>query len=217
MREQKDQKNKFVTVEGSIGVGKSTFLPKLTDTLTELTGEKWEQLQEPVSDPKFDELLRLFYEVPNTQNRINFQYYITDRRANMVQGLPEDRNYVLERSLLSDTIFCQVNMLTMERPDGVYLDYFYKIKERFMDYPRLDACVYLRTDPRIAFDRMQARGREAEKDVKYSYLEDLHLFHDAILTQECRVYGIPLMSYDWSHFGSAKQVAEELVNIWSFK
>lgn len=213
MRTQETQKNKFIAVEGNIGIGKSTFLPKLTDKLSEMTGEKWEQLQEPVDDEEFDKLLRLFYEKPTTENRIKFQYYITDRRASMVQGLPEDTNYVLERSLLSDTIFSQVNFLTMEKPDGCYMNYYYHIKEKFEDYPKINACVYLRADPRIAYDRMRGRGREAEADVKFSYIEELHLFHDAVLRQESRVYGIPLLTFDWNHFGSSQQVAEELLNI----
>lgn len=214
MRTQETQKNHFITVEANIGTGKSTLLPKLVESLNRMSDNpNWVEIQEPAEDPEFDALLRKFYEEPTTENRIKFQYYITDRRFDMVQKLPEDKNYIIERSLLSDTIFCQVNFLTMEKPDGCYMNYFYHIKEKFMDYPRLSACVYLKSDPIVSYRRMIGRGREAEEGVSYSYIEDLHNFHEAVLPQECREYKIPLMTFDWNHFGSEDMMAAEILDM----
>lgn len=200
MKTIENQISKFVTVEGNVGSGKSTVLPKLAMYLSKQDDKEWVQVQEPVDDPEFDALLRKFYDEPTTENRIKFQYFITERRYSMCQGLDDDKNYLIERSLFSDFIFCQVSFLAMEAPKGEYMQYFYHIKEKMKSYPFIGACVYLRTNPTIAWNRMMGRGREAEMDVKLEYLEDLHRFHEACLPQTCKMYGAELMTYDWDSF-----------------
>lgn len=192
--------SKFIVVEANIGVGKSTMLPRLVKKLNKRdgAGKEWVELQEPVDDPKFNKLLTKFYDNPTPDNRIKFQMYITNRRYEMCKDLPKDKNYVLERSLLSDLVFSQANFLSMEQPDASYMSYYYDIKDKLSDYPKLDMCVYLHLDPITAYQRMRARGRDAEKELSYSYMTDIHKFHEACLPQICREYKIPMGTYDWS-------------------
>ena len=199
------QHNKFVCVEGNIGVGKSTLLPQLAALLD------FDELQEPVDDPEFARLLDEFYHAPDLpEARIRFQHYITNRRANLVKELDTARNYILERSLYSDLVFSQANFLTMERPDAAYMNYYYLIKERLTEYPQMNLCVYLRSDPKKSFDRMMSRGREAEMGTPLSYIEDIHNFHDAILPQICRERNTPLLVVDWSEFGDVEELAKTI-------
>ena len=110
--------SKSIAVEGNIGTGKRRVLPHLSDLLN------WTQLQEPVDDPKFLELLNAFTSNPTeTEPRLKFQRYITETRSALLKGLPEG-NYVIERSQFSDLIVSQVNMLSMERPDRAYRGYY---------------------------------------------------------------------------------------------
>ena len=195
---------KLIVVEGNIGTGKSTLIPELAKELG------YEQIQEPVDDPHFMELLDAFTHNPtNTKVRLEFQRYITETRANLLARIP-DGNYVIERSLFSDLIFSQVNMLSMERPSGEYLGYYYDIIERLTDYPKVDAIVYLRTTPEITYNRMLGRGREAEAGTPLEYIEDLHRYHEACLPQICRQYDTELLTFDWDKFGSPRLIAAQL-------
>lgn len=188
---------KLIAVEANIGAGKSTLLPKLVKEL----GQDWKAIQEPVDDPEFMRLLEQFTQNPHdTTKRLEFQKYITERRAKLLADIP-DGNYVIERSLFSDLIFSQVNMLGMERPSGEYLSYYYDIIDRLKDYPQVDAVVYLQTNPRVSWERMRDRARGAEDGTPLSYLTDLSRYHDAALPQICREYGATLCRFDWDNYG----------------
>lgn len=202
---------KLIAVEANIGAGKSTLLPKLAEELG------WECIQEPTDDPKFLELLDAFTKNPHdTTKRLDFQKYITSRRAELLKDIP-DGNYLIERSLFSDLIFSQVNMLGSERPSGEYLSYYYDIIEALEDYPQVDAVIYLQTTPRICWDRMMSRGRDAEEGTPLSYLSDLSRYHDAALPQICRENHTNLYRFDWDNFGEgingAKGIADFLRSV----
>lgn len=200
------QTNHFVAVEANIAAGKSTLLPKLAAELG------WEALQEPVNDPRFTELLQAFTANPNdSKKRIAFQEYITDRRANLVQSLPSNKNYLIERSLYSDLIFTQANFLSMHQPDERYMLHYCEIQRRLKEYPTISAVIYLKTNPDVAHERLLQRARSAEDGTPLSYLHDIHNYHEALLPQICRSMETPLITVDWDDFGCEKQVAETLL------
>ncbi len=197
-----NQTNHFVAVEANIAAGKSTLLPQLAAELG------WESIKEPVDDARFTELLEDFTRHPHDANRrICFQKYITERRASLVKELDPTKNYLIERSLYSDLIFSQANFLSMEQPNAMYMDYYYDIKRRLEDYPRISAVVYLKTTPEVAYNRLISRGREAENGTPLAYIQDLHNFHEACLPQICREMETPMVALNWDHFGDAKEVA----------
>ncbi len=203
-----NQTNHFVAVEANIAAGKSTLLPNLAKELN------WEPLKEPVDDPRFTELLADFTNHSHDPNRrICFQKYITERRASLVKELDTSKNYLIERSLYSDLIFSQANFLSMEEPNAMYMDYYYDIKRRLHEYPRISAVVYLRTTPEVAYDRLISRGRNAENGTPLEYIQDLHNFHEACLPQICREMKTPLISLEWDNFGCEKAVAQKILKI----
>lgn len=51
----------------------------------------------------------------------------------------------------------------------------------------LDLILYLRTDPAVVFERMQARGRSEEATVPLAYLSDLH---DAYEVSPQRIFSL---------------------------
>lgn len=208
------QNNRFISIEGNIGTGKSTLIPKLVAELNEQDDYvQWQEIQEPVDDPKFMELLQEFYDKPNcTIARLEFQMYITERRARLVQDLRKDQSYIIERSLLSDLVFSQANFLSMECPEGKYLTYYYDIKRRLKEYPFLSDVLYLRCDPKISLGRVQQRGRGGEGDIPLSYMEDVHNFHEACLPQICREYGSHLHTFDWSSFGDVQWLVKAILD-----
>ncbi|AMO56450.1 hypothetical protein GZ77_06595 [Endozoicomonas montiporae] len=202
------QTNHFVAVEANIAAGKSTLLPKLAEALD------WDPIQEPAEDPEFARLLGEFTKNPTVSgNRIRFQSYITQRRAEIVENLPANRNYLIKRSLYSDLIFTQANFLSMEQPDTEFMLHYCEIQKRLKDYPRISAVVYLHTTPEKAHERLQSRGREAEDGTPFEYIRDIHNYHEAILPQICASMNTPLVTMDWNDFGCEHQVAQQILDV----
>ena len=165
-----EQTFKLVAIEGNIGVGKSTLLPLLAKELTEHDNADWQLILEDVdSDPEFQRLLQAFTVDP--ARRIEFQRYITNKRSDICKDLDPAYNYIIERSLLSDLVFCQANLAEACRPDGKDLDYYYDIQTKLVDYPRVSAVVYLRCEAESAYTRMLSRARDAEQGTPREYLQ----------------------------------------------
>ena len=204
---------KIVAVEANIAAGKSTLVGPLAQQLTALTGETWRLMVEPVdADPQFLALLQDFTARPDDADaRIRFQLYITRMRQRLLQQLP-DGNYVIERSLYSDVVFCQTNFLQTERPDARYMDYYYQIKACFNDYPPIDVVLYIDRCPQACFESCMQRARPGETAYTLDYFLDLKRFHDACLPQLVRHYPARLMVWPVaSGFADAAALAAHLI------
>jgi len=188
---------KIIAIEANIGAGKSTLLEPLKEELQLWSGEDWNVLIEPVDeDPEFHRLLKVYIENPhNPDKRVEFQKYLTNQRQEMLKDIP-DANYIIERSLFSDLVFSQLNFLNMELPSAHYMDYYYDIKRRLTDYPRIDCVVYLDKDPKSCIESIAKRGREGEDGYELNYIEDIKRFHDACLPQITREYNTDLITID---------------------
>lgn len=200
---------KLICVEGNIGAGKSTLLPALAAALG------YEYLLEPVdSDGEFKRLLGEFTANPKCVDaRNNFQMYLTNQRADMLIGLDPDGKYIIERSLLSDLVFthaCMANYENTPEDAAKHMDCYKHLIARLHDYPTVDVCIYLHTDPYTAYCRMVGRGREEEKSVPLSYINDLSRFHDAVLPQVCRKAGTRLVTVDWNKPMNVESLIAEL-------
>ncbi len=187
---------KIVAIEANIAAGKSTLLVPLAAALTDKTGANWSVIKEPVDeDPVFLELLQVFVENPHDADaRVAFQLYITDSRQRLLNNIPEG-NYVIERSLFSDIVFCHVNFLMTEQPSARYMSYFYQIKDNLRRYPHIDLVVYIDRDATACFNDCMARARPGEDKYTLDYFEDVKAFHDACLPQITRQYGSTLLTH----------------------
>lgn len=204
---------KIVAIEANIAAGKTTLLDPLTQELSRLTGTTWKVIREPVDeDPLFLELLQVFVENPdNADARVKFQLYITRTRQALLSNIP-DGNYVIERSLFSDLVFCHANFLTTEQPSANYTSYFYQIKNYLKFYPKIDLVVYIDRDVESCFSACQARGRTGEKSYTVDYFQDIKAFHDACLPQITRQYGSKLITYSVeAGFASPNEVAQMII------
>lgn len=187
---------RIIAIEANIGAGKSTLLEPLRKELELWSGEDWEIILEPVDqDPEFHRLLKEFVSCPeDADKRVRFQKYITAQRQELMRDLP-DGNYLIERSLFSDLVFTQAYFLTAERPSAHYMDYYYDIKRRLKDYPKIDVVLYLDRDPKACYESIAKRGREGEH-YDLHILEDLKRFHDACLPQIAREYNTQFVHVD---------------------
>ena len=199
----------IIAVEGSIGAGKSTLLPELALVLG------FEYLLEPVdTDGEFKRLLGEFMDKPKCVHaRNNFQRYITNQRADMLANIDPDGKYLIERSLLSDLVFthaCMANYEDTPEDAAHHMDCYKHLIARLQDYPKIDVCLYLKTDPVVAYNRVLKRGRAEEAFMPMSYMRDLSAYHDAVLPQVCRKAGTRMVTFDWNQPVCAELVAREL-------
>jgi len=204
---------KIVAIEANIAAGKSTLLVPLAAALTEKTGANWSVIKEPVDeDPVFLELLQVFVENPHDADaRVAFQLYITASRQRLLNNIPEG-NYVIERSLFSDIVFCHVNFLMTEQPSARYMSYFYQIKDNLRRYPHIDLVVYIDRDATAYFNDCMARARPGEDKYTLDYFEDVKAFHDACLPQITRQYGSTLLTHQVrSGFACPEALADAVI------
>lgn len=197
-----------IAVEGNIGVGKSTLLPKLCEALA-ANGENWEILSERVDeDPEFRALLDAFYKDPNKQAQL--QSWITHRRLKEFQALEgAPQHYLFERSFLGEIVFCHANLLRHEKPDGQFISFYYNVIESLKKC-RYDAVVYLKASPKACFDRIKYRAREAETTMPYDYVEYLHKCYEVHLPEAARTFNIPVLTLDWESFGAVDTVVDQI-------
>jgi deoxyadenosine/deoxycytidine kinase len=195
-----------IAVEGNIGVGKSTLLPRLQESLP----GTWDVMSERVDeDPEFKHLLEAFYKDPNKQ--VQLQSWITHRRLKEYQSLNGNPdNYLFERSFLGELVFCHANLVRHEKPEGDFIRFFYDVIAALKQC-RYDAVVYLKADPETCFSRIKFRSREAESTIPFEYVQYLHACYETHLIEAARVHHIPVVTVNWDQFGSTDTVASQLI------
>jgi len=200
-----------IAVEGNIGVGKSTLLPRLQEILSasKKFPQPWTVLSERVDeDPEFKRLLEAFYKDPNKQ--VDLQSWITQRRLDEYRALKGNPgNFLFERSFLGEVVFCHANLVRHEKPDGKYISFFYDVAAALKECT-YDAVIYLKASPETCFSRIRFRSREAESSIPFDYVQYLNSCYEAHLPETARVNNIPVVTVDWNQFGSAEHVAEQL-------
>jgi len=97
--------------------------------------------------------------------RSNKKYIFTDR------SLQCDKN-VFAKMLHDDKKIDILEWNTYNTWNNLFDDMFYGGKYNI---------IYLRCDPKIAYERMTTRGRDAEKEIPLAYFQSLHEYHDSWL------------------------------------
>ncbi|CAL8070646.1 unnamed protein product [Calicophoron daubneyi] len=171
-----------VIVEGNIGCGKSTFLRYFDQLSTNV-----EVIQEPIflwKDVRGYNLFDLMYQ-DYARWAIPFQAQV------MVTSL--DRQIqpqvapvrLIERSLYSCRYCFTENMHihgSLSTANYKALDNIFKWSLNERATP-VDLIVYLRSSPRVCFDRVQLRHRSGEDSISLVYLEQLNELHEAWLME----------------------------------
>lgn len=189
----------FITVEGNIGIGKST----LCTQLCELRGDKARCFQEPVDKEDFRWFLGNYYADPKRWG-MTFQMYCLKERFKqhtlaselVVNGL----DVIQDRAIYSDGCFGRLVHADGNMTDEewrVYAETFGAMK-RFLRYP--DLMVYLRADPEVCHMRTKSRGRSEESGVPLDYLARLHREHEELAEAMSRFTRVVI--FDWNEFPS---------------
>jgi len=182
----------IISIEGLIGVGKTTFLTKLANefkTNPILSHYKIKFIEEPVdewisikSDDGKDNILGVFYkDMPRWSASFQTLAFIT-RFKRLIKCLQEDNDIIiLDRSMETDmNVFAQ-----MLKDDKNISEMEWNMYQKWNDihnilFPYISKknVVYLKCSPEIAHQRIMKRGREEEKNTKLEYLINLGKYHD---------------------------------------
>jgi len=184
----KEEKKPFLLqVEGNIGSGKSTFLKKMK----ELKTEHIEIIYEPVDqwtsirDENGKNLLDCFYNDMKRWAYTMQNFAFLTRVRSLLNVSSKAKLRISERSIYTDYhVFAKLaiengNMNQLEK--DIYESWFYDMEKSFKHIVRPDAILYIRTVPKIAFERLKKRGRDEEKNVPLEYLTLISQKHDEMM------------------------------------
>lgn len=165
----------FITVEGNIGVGKTTFCKRIAGMF-----EKSTVIYEPVDNKKFKELLGLYYSDPKRW-AFTFQMYALKARFEQhtfaAELVHNGYTVIQDRSIYADGCFGMLNYengTMTELEWSIYCDTFGAMK-RYLRYP--DLMIFLDANPETCLGRIKLRGREEEVNVSVDYLTKLSYKH----------------------------------------
>ncbi len=161
-----DERRYYVAIAGNIGVGKTT----LTEALARQLG--WRSYFEPVIDnPYLDD----FY-ADMSRWAFHLQVYFLSKRFESQRAiLAEGASCIQDRTIYEDV---EVFATTLHNRGHLvgrdwenYRDLFHAMVS-FLKAP--DLILYLRCDIPTLISRIRLRGRESEKGIAVSYLEELN-------------------------------------------
>lgn len=146
-----------VSIDGSIGVGKTTIVERLAGELG--IGVRLEPVEE------WGEYLERFYENPKRWS-LCFNLRALASLSSPSSATLYERSPISCRNVFTEIGFKNGNMnsLEMETFDAIY--------ERIAWVP--DAVIYLRLSPEECMSRIIERGRQSEQIVSMAYLKQLH-------------------------------------------
>jgi len=177
---------KIISIEGNIGSGKSTFIDNLKTTFeqSDLSKKLYCFLEEPINvwksvqDLSGTNILELFYSKPEKYS-FSFQMMAFLSHLKIIKEAI-DKGYELiftERCMLTDkNVFAQMlyDKKIMNHVEFVIYNTWFE--EYTNDFPPIEY-IYLRTDPEIAFKRIQKRNRSEEK-INFDYIQMCHSYHE---------------------------------------
>ena len=181
----------ILSLEGNIGVGKSTMLNKIKQYIgDEINGRNVVFLQEPVDkwqeikDNEGEDILTKFY---RDQEKYAFPFqmmaYIS-RQAILMKAVEDNPGSIIisERCIHTDKhVFAH-----MLHEDGKIEQVNYAIYNQWFDTfsqkHKYNGHIYLRANPEVCYERVKKRSRSGET-IPLEYLTKCHDNHDNWLTQ----------------------------------
>jgi deoxyadenosine/deoxycytidine kinase len=188
---------KIVSIDGNIGVGKSTFL---TEILPQLFDN--DKIIKGIKEPE-NPWLEPFYKDPK-KHILKLQHYFLAMRLGIykeyMDAKDESKIIFLDRSIFSDVIFVD-NALEhgiMTRQD---YDVFMQTRKAVLqDIPLPDLVIYLEAPPQICLERIKTRGLISEQGIDISYLIGLENNHRKYLS-DMEQKEVKVLKLDWTDFG----------------
>lgn len=180
----------IISIEGNIGVGKSSLLDMLKTQLNKIAEFITEPIDEwtQIIDENGQNLLDTFYK-NKTRWSYTFQNIVYITRMNKLIDIIKNSKkkiIILDRSLEADLNTFAKMLYDDKFINKIEWNAYNKWNDFFnKQYGKLfiHKIIYLRCDPKIAYNRIILRNRSVEKDIPINYLEQLHNYHDKWLLE----------------------------------
>lgn len=192
----------IVSIDGNIGSGKSTLIRILQKELSKNKNIIF--LQEPVNewlqvkDDENNNILSKFYSEKKRWSYIFQNFAFITRTCimldainkNIVNNSQKRKVIITERSTETDKyIFAKMlyDYGDMNQLEYNIYNYWYN---NLIEKNTINNIVYLRTNPRDAFERINKRARSEEENIPFEYIQNVHNYHDKWLldnTKNCNI------------------------------
>ena len=158
--------NKYIAIEGAIGVGKTTLAKTISNTM------KCQTLFEDYADNPF---LKKFYD-ENQTNSFSTQLYFLLKRIDQSEKINRTNDMLISDFYFGkDELFAKLNLSELE------FEMYDSIRKKLNFIPPLpDLIIYLQASTDILIERIKKRGLDVEKNIKKKYIEsvnDLYMKH----------------------------------------
>ena len=158
--------NKYIAIEGAIGVGKTTLAKTISNTM------KCQTLFEDYIDNPF---LKKFYD-ENQSNSFSTQLYFLLKRIDQSEKINRTNDMLISDFYFGkDELFAKLNLSELE------FEMYSSIRQKLNFIPPLpDLIIYLQASTDILIERIKKRGLDVEKHIKKKYIEsvnDLYMKH----------------------------------------
>lgn len=216
------------SVEGNIGSGKSTFVKHLENYNTSNKylenyniSNKYDCLflQEPVksweeiTDENNIPILTKFYTNPKKYS-FPFQMMAYISRLSILKESKEknqDKKIITERSLDTDKFVFEKMLydsgMIEEVEHKIYNKWFYD----FQKETRINAIIYIKTDPEICFKRVLKRNRKGET-IELDYLKNCHKYHENWINN----VDIPVLIIDGNKENTNDNISKNIIETNNF-
>tara|TARA_Y100000768_G_C23981937_1_gene686365 strand:- start:2036 stop:2665 length:630 start_codon:yes stop_codon:yes gene_type:complete len=158
--------NKYIAIEGAIGVGKTTLAKTISNTM------KCETLFEDYIDNPF---LKKFYD-KNRSNSFSTQLYFLLKRIEQSEKIIKT-----EQMLISDFYFGKDELFAKLNLSELEYQMYQEIKNKLKFSPPIpDLIIYLQASTDILIERIKKRGLDIEKNIQKNYIEsvnDIYMKH----------------------------------------
>lgn len=196
---------KFVAVAGNIGVGKSTLVSLLCNHLG------WQPFFEPVAENPY---LADFYRDMRTWAFHSQIFFLTHRLRIHRQLLDHPTSAIQDRSVYEDAEVFALNLYQQgaiqERDYGTYRE-LYEVLTEFLPPP--DLVIYLRASVPTLLARIAQRGRDYEKHITGTYLEQINQLYESWIANFslCPVLTVPADDLDYvANSGHLQLIVEKV-------
>ena len=182
--------NKFVTIEGNIGSGKSTLFLKMSERLKD--DKRFIFLPEPVAiwetfkDKSGKTILENFYE-DNEKYSFSFQMLacmtIYEQLKKTIEANP-NAIIISERGLHTTKLVFGKMLYDAKKINILEYQIYLKWFDIFASDYRVDKIIYVKTDPKICAKRIIKRSRDGENNICQDYLEKCDTYHNKMLDSD---------------------------------
>ncbi|MBE1557055.1 deoxynucleoside kinase [Sporosarcina limicola] len=177
----------FITVEGPIGVGKTSLSQAIAET------QQFHQLKEIVDENPF---LNKFYDNIEEWSFQTEMFFLCNRYKQLsdikTEIMIEQKPVVADYHIFKNLIFAK---RTLRSEEYVKYEEIYKILTKDMPVPNI--IVYLNGSLDTLMKRIAMRGREFEKNMEPTYLQQLAEDYETFITYfEKEHPGIPVLRFN---------------------